>query len=152
MKRAPKRPPDGGLRLILLVGAVVSVAIAVWALVWTGMLHTVLGFDVPKRAYGVTRLLGGVMLAVGVGYALAAAQPQRSRGLLVPLFIVPLTGAFTTIAGVSRNEVQGGKGIAFAVFELGYCLLFFRMYPRVAPEPPPKLPPDAKPGSATPPK
>jgi hypothetical protein len=144
-KPAPKRNSEGGFRLVLFVGAVVSIAIAVWALVWTGMLQTVLGFDVPKRAYGVTRLFGGVMLAVGVGYALAAAQPHRSRGLLVPLFIVPMVNAFTTIAGVSRNEVQAGKGIAFAVFNLGYCLFFFRMYPRVTPEPaPPKLPPDAQ--------
>jgi hypothetical protein len=143
-KPAPKRNPEGGFRLVLFVGAVVSVAIAVWALVWTGMLHTVLGFDVPKRAYGITRLFGGVMLGVGVAYALAAAQPQRSRGLLVPLFIVPLVNAFTTIAGVSRNEIQGGKGIAFAVFNLGFCLFFFRMYPRMISEPPaPKLPPDA---------
>jgi hypothetical protein len=110
------------------------------------MLQTVLGFDVPKRAFGITRLFGGVMLAVGIGYALAAAQPQRSRGLLVPLFVVPLVNAFTTIAGVSRNEVQGGKGIAFAVFNLGYCLFFFRVYPRVVPEPPaPKHPPQAQP-------
>jgi hypothetical protein len=147
---ARKRPPDGGLRLVLVVGAVVSIAIAVWALVWTGMLHTILGFDVPKRAYGVTRLFGGVMLAVGIGYALAAAQPQRSRGLLVPLFIVPLVNAFTTIAGVSRNEVQGGKGIAFAVFELGYSLFFFRMYPRVVPETGPKLPPEQPPAKPKP--
>jgi len=148
MKPAAKRSTDGGFRLVLFVGAVVSIAIAVWALVWTGMLHTVLGFDVPKRADGVTRLLGGVMLAVGVGYALAAAQPARSRGLLVPLFIVPFASAFTTIAGVSRNEIQGGKGIAFAVFNLGYCLFFFRMYPRVTPESPataPKLPNEPKP-------
>ena len=142
-KPAPKRNPEGGFRLVLFVGAVMSIAIAVWALVWTGMLHTILGFDVPKRAYGITRLFGGAMLAVGVGYALAAAQPQRSRGLLVPLFVVPMVNAFTTIAGVSRNEVQGGKGIAFAVFNLGYCLFFFRMYPRVVAEPPgPKLPPE----------
>ena len=59
------------------------------------------------------------MLAVGVGYALAAAQPQRSRGLLVPLFLVPLVNAFTTIAGWPANEIQGGKGIAFAVFDFG---------------------------------
>ena len=144
MKATPKRNPDGGFRIVLVVGAIVSIAIAVWALVWTGMLQTVLGLDVPKRAYGVTRLFGGVMLAVGVGYALAAAQPQRSRPLLVPLFVVPMVSAFTTIAGVSRNEIQGGKGIAFAVFELGYCLFFFRMYPRVVPEAPgPKLPPEA---------
>ena len=144
MSKPQRRAPEGGFRIVLFVGAIVSIAIAVWALVWTGMLQTVLGFDVPKRAYGVTRLFGGVMLAVGVGYALAAAQPQRSRGLLVPLFIVPMASAFTTIAGVSRNEIQGGKGIAFAVFELGYCLFFFRMYPRVVPEAPgPKLPPEA---------
>lgn len=150
MSTGRKRSPDGGFRIVLFVGAVVSIAIAVWALVWTGMLQTVLGLDVPKRAYGVTRLFGGVMLAVGVGYALAAAQPQRSRGLLVPLFVVPLVNAFTTIAGVSRNEIQGGKGIAFAVFELGYCLFFFRMYPRVVPEPAgPKLPPDTQPPRPT---
>jgi hypothetical protein len=147
VKPATKRNPDGGFRLVLVVGAVVSIAIAVWALVWTGMLQTVLGFDIPKRSLGITRMFGGVMLAVGVGYALAAAQPQRSRGLLVPLFIVPMVSALTTIAGVSRNEIQGGKGIAFAVFELAYCLFFFRVYPRVVPEPPgPKLPPETRPG------
>lgn len=149
MTATRKRNPDGGFRVVLVVGAVVSIAIAVWALVWTGMLQTVLGLDVPKRSLGVVRLFGGVMLAVGVGYALAAAQPQRSRGLLVPLFLVPMVSAFTTIAGVSRDEVHGAKGIAFAVFELGYCLFFFRVYPRVVPEQPgPKLPPQpGKPAS-----
>lgn len=129
---------------MLLIGAVVTIAIAVWALVWTGMLHTVLGLDVPKRSYGVTRLFGGSLLCVGIGYALAAAQPQRSRSLLVTLFLVPLVNAFTTIAGVSRNEIQGGKGIAFAVFNLGYCLFYFRLYPRVVPPAAalPELPPD----------
>ena len=141
-----KTNPDGGFKLVLLVGAIVSTAIAVWALVWTGMLETVLGLDVPKRSLGIVRVFGGVMLAVGIGYALAAAQPQRSRSLLVPLFVVPLVTAITTIAGVSRDEITGGKGIAFAVFNLGYCLFYFRMYPRVtgaeapAPEPPPDAP------------
>jgi hypothetical protein len=146
VKAAPKRNPEGGFRLVLLIGAVVSIAIAVWGLVWTGMLETVLGLDVPKRAFGLARLYGGVMLAVGIGYALAAAQPQRSRSLLVPLFVVPLVMAITTIAGVSRSEVHGGKGIAFAVYNLGYCLFYFRLYPRVAspeaPAPPPAVKPD----------
>jgi hypothetical protein len=133
VKPAPKRTSDGGFRLVLILGAVVSTAIAVWALVWTGMLESVLGLDVPKRALGIIRIFGGVMLAVAVGYALAAAQPQRSRSLLVPLFVVPFVTAITTIAGVSRDEVSGGKGIAFAVFNLVYCLFYFRMYPRVTP-------------------
>lgn len=142
----PTRSTDGGFRLVLVVGAVVSTAIAIWALLWTGMLETVLGLDVPKRSLGVVRLFGGVMLAVAIGYALAAAQPQRSRSLLVPLFVVPVVTAITTIAGVSRDEITGGKGIAFAVFNLAYCLFYFRMYPRVmaaesaAPEPPPDVP------------
>jgi hypothetical protein len=145
VKPAQKRNPEGGFRLVLAIGAVVSIAVAVWGLVWTGMLDTVLGFDIPKRAFGITRLFGGVMLAVGIGYALAAAQPQRSRSLLVPLFVVPLVSAITTIAGVAREEVQVGKGIGFAIYNLAFCLFYFRMYPRVAPEPPaPKLPPDTQ--------
>lgn len=108
------------------------------------MLETVLGLDVPKRSLGVVRMFGGVMLAVGIGYALAAAQPQRSRSLLVPLFVVPLVTAITTIAGVSRDEITGGKGIVFAVYNLAYCLLYFRMYPRVTAAEPaaPELPPE----------
>ena len=149
----PSRNPDGGFRLVLIVGAVVSIAIAVWALVWTGMLETILGLDVPKRSLGVVRLFGGVMLAVGIGYALAAAQPQRSRSLLVPLFVVPFVTAITTIAGVSREEISTGKGIAFAVFNLAYCLFYFRMYPRVtgaesaAPDVPADRPPDRPPAA-----
>jgi hypothetical protein len=36
-----------------------------------------------------------------------------------------------TIAGVSRDEISSAKGIGFAVFELLYCLMYFRLYPRV---------------------
>jgi hypothetical protein len=122
---------DGGsgFRLILLVGAVVSVAIGIWGFLWTTMLETILGLDVTYP--GAARMYGGVMLAVGVGYALAAAQPQRNRGLLVPLFLVPLLGAIVAVSGVARDEIQTGKGVGFAIFNLAYCLLYFRLYPRV---------------------
>lgn len=95
------------------------------------MLETVLGIEFASDAAGVGRLYGGVMLAVGLAYALAAAQPQRSRSMLVVLLVVPLVTAMVTIAGVSRDEISSGKGIGFAVFELLYCLMYFRLYPRV---------------------
>jgi hypothetical protein len=122
---------DGGsgFRLILLVGAVVSVAIGIWGFLWTTMLETILGLDVTHP--GAARMYGGVMLAVGVGYALAAAQPQRNRGLLVPLFLVPLFAAIVAISGVARDEIQTAKGVGFTIFNLAYCLLYFRLYPRV---------------------
>jgi hypothetical protein len=123
---------EAGFRLILALGALVAIAIGIWGLVWTEMLHNILGFEVPRRALGITHVFGGVMVSVGVGYALAAAQPQRSRSLLVPLFFVPLVTAGTMISGVARGDIKSGRGIGFALFELAYCLLFFRLYPRVA--------------------
>jgi hypothetical protein len=128
---------------------VVSVIIGVWGVIWTQMLENVLGIEVSSGSAATAYLYGGVMLVVGLGYALAAAQPQRSRSLLVVLLFVPLVTAMVTIAGVSRDEIAGGKGIGFAVFELAYCLMYFRFYPRVdRPEPPPKGPP--LPGSKSP--
>jgi hypothetical protein len=119
----------GGFRLILLTGAIISVAIGIWGFLWTTMLETILGLDVTYP--GAARMYGGVMLAVGVGYALAAAQPHRNRGLLVPLFLVPLLAAIVTITGVARDEIQTAKGVGFVIYNLAYCLLYFRLYPRV---------------------
>ena len=138
------RRTETGFRLILVVGAVVAIAIGVWGLVWTRMLHDVLGFHVPKTGLGIIHTFGGVMVSIGIGYALAAAQPQRSRSLLVPLFLVPLVTAGTMIAGVARGDIKAGRGVGFAIFELAYSLLFFRLYPRLAtPEAPsvPDVPP-----------
>lgn len=117
--------------MILLAGAVVSIAIGVWGVIWTKMLETVLGIEYISSSGGIARLYGGVMLAIGLAYALAAAQPHRSRSMLVLLLAVPLITAMVTIAGVSRDEISGGKGIGFAVFEIAYCLMYFRFYPRV---------------------
>lgn len=117
-----------------MVGAVVSVAVGVWGVVWTSMLGTVLGLeaDAPAPAFhGLARLFGGVMIVVGVGYALAAAQPQRNRGLLVPLFGVPFVLGVMVIAGTARDEVNGVKGALFAAYNFAYCLLYFRLYPRL---------------------
>jgi hypothetical protein len=137
--KTQRRSTEGPFRLVLMVGAVAAVAIGVWGLVWTGMLDSVLGFKVPAgKGLGVIRLFGGVMVSLGVAYALAAAQPQRSRSLLVLLFVSPLMMAVTTIAAVARGEMQSsGKGIGFVIFNLAYCFLYFRFYPRVtAPEAP----------------
>ena len=129
--------------MVLVVGAAVSVAIGVWGVVWTRMLDTVLGLRTSAATPsvesfdGLARLFGGVMLAVGIGYALAAAQPQRNRSLLVPLFLVPVALGVMTIAGAARGEMQSGKAIGFAVYNFAYCLFFFRLYPRVTVDEPP---------------
>ncbi|HYZ93850.1 MAG TPA: hypothetical protein VFA34_15870 [Actinomycetota bacterium] len=137
-----RRSTAGSFRLLLLAGAAISVVIGVWGVVWTSMLERVLGIEGIALSGGVARLYGGVMLAIGLAYALAAAQPQRTRSMLVVLLVVPLVTAMVTIAGVSRDEISGGKGIGFAVFELLYCLLYFRLYPRVEAEPAPSRSPD----------
>jgi len=124
----------GGFRLVLLAGAVVSVAIGIWGVLWTQMLNTILGLDVVEP--GAARMYGAVMLAIGVGYALAAANPQRNRGLLVPLLLVPLMEAFVGISAVARHEIKTGRGVGFAIFNIAFCLLYFRLYPRVDAEAP----------------
>lgn len=144
-RKQQRRVDERGFRALLVLGAIISIAIGIWGLAWTGMLESVLGFDVPKRSLGLARVFGGVMIAVGIGYALAAAQPQRSRSLLVPLFVVPAITAVSVIAGTARGEIDGARGVVFVVYNLAYCFLYFRMYPRVtvpetasprAPEPP----------------
>jgi hypothetical protein len=125
---------NGSFRLLLVIGATVSIAIGVWGVVWTGMLDTVLGLktDAPTPAFqGLARLFGGVMIVVGVGYALAAAQPHRNRALLVPLFGVPFLTGVMVIAGTAREEISGAKGAVFAAYNFAYCLLYFRLYPRL---------------------
>jgi ABC-type transport system involved in cytochrome c biogenesis permease component len=151
-KNGRKAPDERGFRALLVLGAVVSIAIGIWGLVWTGMLESVLGFDVPRRndAFaGIARLYGGTMLAIGIGYALAAAQPHRSRSLLVPLFVVPVITAVSVIAAISREEIATGRGIVFVIYNLAFCLLYFRLYPRLAePEATPRQPPAPKPPAA----
>lgn len=130
----------GTFRLLLVLGAAVSVALGVWGIVWTRMLDTVLGLETTRAEpsfSGLARLFGGVMLAVGVGYALAAAQPHRNRGLLVPLFLVPFVMGVMVIAGAARDEISGGKGAVFAAYNFAYCLFYFRLYPRLPEEPRP---------------
>jgi hypothetical protein len=129
-----RRTSTASFRLLLVVGAAVSIAVGVWGVVWTRMLDTVLGLrtiGAEPGFDGLARLFGGVMLAVGIGYALAAAQPQRNRSLLVPLFLVPFALGVMTVAGAAREEIQTGKGIGFALYNIAYCLLYFRLYPRV---------------------
>lgn len=142
----PKKTNEQGFRALLVLGAVVSIAIGVWGLVWQGMLDDVLGLKIAKNSHGVARLFGAVMLAVGIGYALAAAQPQRSRSLLVQLFAVPGIMAIAVIAGTARGEIKGAQGVVFAIYNLAYCLLYFRVYPRIATPEPHR--PGAPPGAA----
>ena len=109
-----------------------SIAVGVWAIV--GNIQGVLAKhpvpSVPEFA-ALARLYGAAMLALGVGYAIAAAQPHIYRGLLVVLFVAPAITAVVQIANLARGEVPAGRGLAFAIYDFAYCLLYFRMYPRV---------------------
>jgi hypothetical protein len=80
---------------------------------------------------GLARLFGAVMVAAGIGYALAAAQPQRNRSLLVTLFLVPFALGVMAVASVARDEMRTGQGVGFALYNFSYCLMYFRLYPRV---------------------
>jgi hypothetical protein len=127
-----KRPSESGFRWLLILGAITTTVLAVWAIVWTSALGNILGLRQVGKALGLSRMYGGALIALAVCYALAAAQPQRSRALLVPLFVFPIATALTVIAGLARGEIRAGQGIAFVLYNLAYGFLYFRLYPRVA--------------------
>jgi hypothetical protein len=142
----------GGFRALLGLGAVVTLLLGAAGLLSVRTLASVLGLEMTARAArggagGLARLFGAAMVAVGVTYILAAAQPQRSRSLLVPLFVAPAVLAVAAIASTAKGEMKGAQGAIFAVYNAAYCLLYFRMDPRVAepakkaPENPPENPP-----------
>ena len=76
-------------------------------------------------------MYGANMVALGVGYAIAATQPHAYRGLLVVLFAAPAISAIVLVANVARSDFPAGRGLAFAIFDFAYCLLYFRTYPRM---------------------
>jgi len=117
---------ENAFRALLVLGAAVSIAIGVWAIV--GDLHSVFG---TAASPGLARLYGAAMLALGIGYAVAATQPHAYRGLLVVLFAAPAITAIVQVANLARGDVPAARGLAFAIFEFAYCLLFFRVYPRM---------------------
>jgi hypothetical protein len=134
MAREGGRSRAGRFRLVLLVGAVVSAAVGMWGVFWSAVLIRVFGYEVGDASPGfdaLGRMYGGLMVMVAVGYAIAVAQPERRRSLLAVLFMAPLASAVMLVAGVARGEIRTGQGVAWVVFYLAYCLVFFRLYPRV---------------------
>src|SRR5688572_11328908 len=128
----PKR--ETGFRWLLALQALISIATGIWGIVWIDMLETVFGLQAPGDAAGfdaLARLYGAAMLALGLGYALAAAQPHGSRGLLAVLFMAPILTAVVIIAGVARGEISAARGVVFTIYLVAYCFLFFRTYPRL---------------------
>jgi len=119
-------------RALLVLGAAVSIAIGVWAVV-SG--ESVLIKHVGADMAAIARMYGAVMVAIGIGYAIAAAQPHSGRGLLVVLFASPAISAVVVVASVARSEIPAGRGLAFAIYQFAYCLLYFRTYPRVRTNP-----------------
>ena len=123
---------ERGLRVLLGLQAIVSTAIGIWGMFVPNLLQDVLGLKVPPDAAGLAHLFGAVMLAVAVAYALAAAQPHRNRAFLVPLFLVPLVIAVAMIASIAQKDAAHNvRAGVFAAYNLAYCLLYFRVYPRL---------------------
>jgi hypothetical protein len=131
-----------GFRALLVLGAVECTAIGIWGIVWAQMLTSVLGLKVPEESFGMARIFGAAMLALAIAYALAAAQPHRNRGLLVPLFILPLAIGVVMIASIAQGDVEHTfRAVVFTVLNFAFGLLYFRTYPRVdIPEAPPAAP------------
>lgn len=147
MIEQPRPKRETGFRWLLAIQALISVAIGIWGVVWVDMLETVFGLDAPADAGGfdaLARLYGAAMLALGLGYAVAAAQTHGRRGLLAVLFAAPVLTAVVIIAGVARGEIDAGRGVVFTIYLVAYCFLFFRTYPRLdekKTEPPESGPP-----------
>ena len=146
MKRQATPRRETAFRALLVLGAAVSIAIGVWAIAATGSVQNTLAkvsaSPTPEFA-ALSRMYGAAMLALGIGYAIAAAHPHGHRSLLVVLFAAPALTGVVQIANIARGEIPAGRGIAFAVYDIAYCLLYFRTYPRVEepPAPPPIQPP-----------
>ena len=120
MTRQPASRRETAFRGLLVLGAAVSIAVGVFLMI--GGVH---------GAPALTRLYAAALLALGLGYALAASQPHGARGLMVVLFIAPALSGVVLVASVARGEIPSVRGIAMAVAAFAYCLLYFRTYPRM---------------------
>jgi hypothetical protein len=108
---------ERAFRALLVLGAAVSIAVGVWMLIG--------GSEALARLYAAS------LLALGLGYAVAASQPHGGRGLLLVLFVAPALTGIVLVASVARGEIPAVRGAAMAVAALAYCLLYFRTYPRM---------------------
>jgi hypothetical protein len=135
VKRPAKSRRESAFRALLVLGAAVSIAIGVWAIVSASGFENALikhsAGSIPSEFAALARMYGATMLALGLGYAIAASQPHGGRGLLVVLFVAPSITGVVLIASVARGEIAAGRGLAFAIYQFAYCLLYFRTYPRV---------------------
>lgn len=120
-------------RLLLVVGAVFSVAVGLMGWFAPNLLRAILGLKVKADTPGfvaLARLYGGLSITVGIGYGLAAAHPARQRGLLAMLFAVPIASIVAAFVGVAGTEYSKVQGALYAIANLAYALLYFRLYPR----------------------
>jgi hypothetical protein len=111
---------ERAFRALLVLGAAAFVAIGVWMMIGNA-----------TTAPALARLYAAAMLALGLGYAVAASQPHGGRGLLLVLFVAPALSGVVLVASVARGEIGAARGIGLAVAAFAYCLLYFRAYPRM---------------------
>jgi hypothetical protein len=122
-----------GFRLLLALGAAVSIVAALVALLSPAALNSWLGLKGanPASFVAVARMLGTQSLAVGVAYLLAAIDPARQRSLLVVLLLVPIGQMLAALVTVVGGDMSAVKGSALSVFDLAYVLAYVRLYPRI---------------------
>lgn len=136
-------------RILLAVGATLTAVYGLLGWFAPNTLRGIVGLDIPPDTEGLpamARLYGGLSISAAIGYAIAAADPARQRGLLVVLFSVPASAVLASIVGVTGEEYSALPGVLFGVVNLVYLLLFVRWYPRPVETPPaagPGDPPDA---------
>ena len=125
-----------GFRMLLVAGAVIFAGLGLLGWLSPNALRAVLGLDIERDVPGfvaMSRLYGGLSLSAGLGYAIAARDPLRQRGLLAVLFAVPILVVLAAIVGVAGQQYSAWQGSVFAVVNLAYALLYFRLYPRPSP-------------------
>lgn len=120
-------------RILLALGAVFSIVVGFMGWFAPGALRSVLGLKVGSQTPGfvaIARLYGGLSFTVGIGFGIAAAHPARQRGLLAMLFAVPIASVVAAFVGVAGTEYSKVQGALYAIANLAYALLYFRLYPR----------------------
>lgn len=124
----------GGFRLLLALGAILAVAGGLLGLLAGPTLDSWLGLKgAPSPGFlAIARMFGAMSVAVASGYLLAAIDPSRQRSLLVVLLAAPLAMMLATLIGVIGGDLSSVRGSALTVFDLAYCLVYVRLYPRAA--------------------
>lgn len=79
-----------------------------------------LPLDVTPTLAMVFSVLGGYLVAVGFGAAIAARDPQRNTGLVLMLAVANILDLCVTLKGIIAQQLPAGPGALF----LGVTIFF----------------------------